>query len=804
MFKNYLKIAFRNLLRYKGYSFINIFGFAIGLACCLMILLYTYDELSYDRYHKKADRIYRVALTAMLNNNAFNGVVTCAPLAQGMMNEIPEVEVATRCRNFGFPVLRYKEKVFSEERFFSADSTFFNVFTIPFLKGDPKTALTKPYTVVITRSMAVKYFGDEDPVGKILNMDNRRDYAVTGVIEDVPRNSHFHYDFLGSLASYEDSRNPNWVSNNYYTYLLLRENASYKDVEDKLAGITRLHAEPQIREALGIGWDELMARGAKYRYIFQPLTDIHLRSHLDFEVEPNGDIAYIYIFSLVALGIFIVACINYVNLATARSMTRAKEISIRKTVGSDRKQLILQFISETMFASLIAIIVALILVAIFQPLFNSLAGKDTKLDILLNPYVIPAVILMLLISSLLAGAYPAIYLSSFQPITILNRALLGTKKNSMLRSILVVFQFSVSIILIIGTAIVFKQMQYIQSKNLGFNKDQIVVIKKTDDIGPQLASFKLELLRNPDILSVTNTARLMGDAFGNSTFRLPGESGEKSQLLWTLTTDYDFASVFGIEMAGGRYFEKDRLADSSCVVLNEAAVKTLGVADPVGKDLSDLGTPPRKHQILGVMKDFHFESLHQEIKPLIIFQFTPRDVGRYMPVKIRTENIQTTLTYMENTWRKFANNQAFEYEFFDDHFANIYLAEQKTGNLFLAFSVIAIIVGSLGLFGLAAFMIEQRTKEIGVRKVLGATVPNLVLLLSKEFTRWVLLANVIAWPIAYYCAEKWLQDFAYKTEIGIWTFVLSGAAALLIALATVSYQAIRSATANPVQSLRYE
>lgn len=803
MFRNYIKVAFRNILRYKGYSFINIVGFAIGLACCLMILIYTMDELSYDRYNRNLDRLYRVRLEAALGGHNTNGPITCAPLAQAMMAEIPEVQAATRFRNFGFPVLRYKNKVFSEERFFAADSNFFDVFTVQFLKGDPASALTKPNTLLLTRSMASKYFGDEDPLGKTLNMDNRTDYVVTGIVEDVPRNTHFHYDFLGSLASWPNSRNPNWVSNNYFTYVLLREGAQATDVEDKLAKITRIHSEPQIRQFLGVSWEQLLASGAKYNYLLQPLKDIHLRSHLEYEIEPNGDIAYIYIFSLIALGIFIVACINYVNLATARSMTRAKEIAIRKTVGSDRRQLIAQFISETLFASIIAMIIALALVAALRPLFNSIAGKEATIGVLANPYLVPTVLAMLLVSSLLAGAYPAFYLASFQPAAVLTRARLGSKKNSLLRTVLVIFQFSVSIILIIGTAVVFRQMQYIQNKNLGFTKEQVLVVKKTDDIGRQIAGFKEELLRNPDIVAAANTTNLMGESFGNSVFSTPSASGERSQLLWNFATDADFARVFGIEMAWGRYFEKDRLADTGCAVLNETAARALDIKDPATTEVAAVGGP-QKFPIIGIVKDFNFESLHQEIKPLALFLFSPQGFGRYMPVKIRTENIARTISSIEATWRKFANNQAFEYEFFDDQFAKVYLAEQRTGNLFLAFAVIAIIVGSLGLFGLAAFMIEQRTKEIGVRKVLGATVPNLVFLLSRQFTKWVLIANVIAWPLAYFLADRWLRDFAYRTDINILIFVLAGAIALAIALGTVSYQAVRSATANPVNSLRYE
>lgn len=805
MFKNYLKIALRNFFKHKGFSFINIFGLAIGVACCLMIVLYVFDEMSYDRYHEKADQIYRVGLDGFVNNMAFHGVITCAPMAQTLVHDFPEVTAATRLRNFGFPVFRYEDKVFSEERVFWVDQSFFDIFTIPFIKGDPKTALVEPNTIVLTRSMALKYFGHEDPLGKSLNADQRRDYLITGVVEDVPYHSHFHYDFLASLSTYDDSRSPIWISNSYYTYLLLRKDASSKAFEAKLADLVKKYVGPQIQVAAGITMEQFYESGGRWGYFIQPLTDIHLHSHLEFEIEPNGDIAYIYIFSVIAIGILLVAGINFVNLATARSVNRAREVAIRKTVGSRRPQLIRQFLAETTLMSFIAVLLALMAVQILLPSFNTITGKDLAVPYMQSVYTIPSLLGVVLFIGILAGIYPAFFLASFDPAIVLKSETVGRTRKSSLRNVLVVFQFTVSIVLIVGTFIVNRQLRYIQNKNLGFNKDQIIVVKKTDDIGNQIQTFRQELVKNAKVIDATNTGRLIGETFGSSAFKLAGATGEETHLLCTYFTDSYFADTYQIEMAAGRYFEEGREADQQAVILNETAIKELGLTDPVGKQIVAL-RPTREQYftIIGVMKDFHFESLHSQIRPLIIGLYQPNNRGRYVSVRVHSDGTRETLAFLENTWRKFAGNQAFEYEFFDDHFAQIYRAEERTGQIFFAFSFLAIIIASLGLLGLAAFIGEQRTKEIGIRKVLGATESKIILLLSKQFTKWVILSNLFAWPIAYYFMHKWLQRFAFQPGLSVWAFLLASFVVFVIALLTVSYQTIKAARSNPVDLLRYE
>jgi putative ABC transport system permease protein len=805
MFKNYLKIAMRNFFKHKGFSFINIFGLAIGIACCLMIVLYVFDEISYDRYHEKSDRIYRVGIDGFVNNMAFNGVVTCSPMAQTLVREFPEVTAATRLRNFGFPVFRYEDKVFSEERVFWVDQSFFDIFTVSFAKGDPKTALAEPNTIVLTRSMALKYFGHEDPLGKSLNADQRRDYLITGVVEDVPPNSHFHYDFLASLSTYEDSRSPIWVSNNYYTYILLRKDASPNALEAKLVELVKQHVGPQIQAAAGISLEQFFESGGKWGYFIQPLTDIHLRSHLEYEIEPNGDIAYVYIFSIIAIGILLVAGINFVNLATARSVNRAREVAIRKTVGSRRPQLIRQFLAETTLMSFIAVLLALIAVQILLPTFNTITGKDLAIPYMKNVYTIPSLLGVVLFIGILAGIYPAFFLASFDPAVVLKSETVGRTRKSNLRNVLVVFQFTVSIVLIVGTLIVERQLRYIQNMNLGFNKDQIIVVKKTDDIGNQIQTFRQELVKNANVINATNTSNLIGNTFGNSAFKLAGATGVETHLLWTYLTDPHFADTYQIEMAAGRYFEEGRQADQQTVILNETAIKKLGLTDPVGKQIVALSsTQSQTLTIIGVMKDFHFESLHSQIRPLIVAPWRPNAGGRYVSVRVHSESIRETLAFLEKTWHRFAGNQAFEYEFFDDHFAQIYQAEERTSQIFFSFSLLAIIIASLGLLGLAAFIAEQRTKEIGIRKVLGATESKIILLLSKQFTKWAILSNLFAWPLAYYFMHKWLQRFAFQSGISAWSFLLASLIVFVIALLTVSYQTIKSARADPVDLLRYE
>ena len=803
MFKSYFKVAIRNLIKFKSFSFINITGLAVGIASCVLILLFVQDELSYDRFNEKADRIYRPYVEGRISNNEFHMAVTCSPMAFTLVEEYPEVEAATRVRNYGFPVYRYGDKAFSEERAYYVDSTFFDVFTVTFLEGEASSALTNPEAIVLTESMRKKYFGNELALGKIINSDRRLDLIVTGVIKDFPENSHFHPDFLQAITRYDDSRSTRWVSNNFYTYIVLKEGASGEELEAKLRTLVEKYVAPQIEQFTGTPFKKLEEQGALYNFKLQPLTSIHLHSNLEHELEANSDISYIYIFSIVALALLLIACINFMNLSTARSANRAKEVGIRKTLGSTKGKLIQQFLTESILLTLIAVIIAIAIIILVLPYFSNLSGKTLEINFLNNFLTLPAIILFALVVGLLAGIYPAFFLTSFQPVKVLKGDTKMKGKGAWMRSGLVIFQFSISIILFIGTFIVYNQLQFIQNKKLGFNKDQLIIIEKTDDLAERVHVFKQKLLDQPDILNVTNHHSIPGKGFGNSVYQIEG--GRVNHLFWLWFADYDLTDTYEIEMAEGRYFSEEFPSDSNGVVINEKAVRAMGIVDPIGKRIIDLGPTPEQTRflpIIGVMKDFHFESLHSEIRPMMIFPI--RFNGRYTAVKVSATNIASTIDFIEWTWKEIAFDQDLEYVFMDEEFARNYEAEQRTAQLFTSFSILAIIIASLGLFGLAAFITEQRTKEIGVRKVMGASIPSILVLLLREFAKWVLIANIVAWPIAYYFMEKWLQDFSYRVGLEIWIFPAAGIAALIIAIATVSYQVIKAARANPVNSLRYE
>jgi putative ABC transport system permease protein len=807
MFTNYLKVAIRNLTKQKGFSFINIFGLTVGITCCLFILLYVQDELSYDRYHENADRIYRVCLKGLIGPNEIMGTATCAPMAKALVDEFPEVEEATRVRTFGYPVIRYKDKTFSEERWFNTDPTFFKVFSVPFIKGDPETALREPNSVVITKKMANKYFGEENPMGKILNADKKRDYKVTAIVDNVPHNSHFHFDFLGSLSTYKSSQDQIWISNSYITYFLLKKGFSAEKFEPKLKELVRKYVGPQIQVAAGVSLEQFFESGGEYGYFIQPLTSIHLHSNLEYELEPNSNIAYVYLFSTIALAILLIACINFMNLSTARSANRAREVGIRKTVGSMRGQLISQFLFESCFLAALSLFMALLLVQLVLPYFNDAIGKQLSINLFNNYYFLPTVIAFLIFIGILAGMYPAFFLSSFKPIWVLKGTFSRSKRQVWLRSALVIFQFTISIVLMIGTMVVYKQLNYIQNKQLGFNKDQLIIIKKTDDLSTQINAFKEELVKNTQVVSLSNTTTLMGETFNSNAHKLGSASGAETHIFWTMYSDHNFVQTMRIKMSQGRFFEKDRKADLTAVVMNESAMKVLGLKAPLGKELIAIGPTPKlskTFRIIGVMEDFHFEALNHRIRPMLIKLLPEKNAGKYLAVRIKPKNIKQTLSFLEKRWLKLSSQQPFEYEFFDDHFAKVFKSEQTTGQLFYAFTILAILVACLGLFGLAAFTTEQRIKEIGIRKTLGATASGIVLLLSKEFSKWVLLANLFAWPIAYLVMNNWLENYYYRTSINLVIFLFSGIIALLIAFLTVSFQSTKAALTNPIDSLKYE
>ena len=792
MIKNYLKIALRNLIKHKAFSLINISGLAIGMACCLLIIIFVQDELRYDRFHDKSDRIYR--MTSEWNQR---GVIANYPLIFSgvppiLQNEFSEVQNFVRFDPRLNVLISSGDKKFYEERLFYTDASVFEVFTFPLLKGDPKTALKEPYSIVLTENMAEKYFSGEDPMGQTLSIDNEHDYRIMGILKEIPRNSHIKFDFLASMATLEaqDSRYGKLWAWNCYTYLLLPEGYSYLDLERKFPDFIRRHRGEKAVEA--------------YTFSLQPLTSIHLHSHLGSEIEPNGDIRYVYIFSAIAFFILLIACINFMNLSTARSANRAKEVGVRKVLGADRIRLTKQFLGESLFLSLMALPVAVALVELFLPAFNALTGKDLRIDYFGNSVVFIGLIGILLIVGILSGSYPAFFLSTFRPAEVLKGKLKAGSGSTLFRKVLVVVQFSISIVLIAGTIIIFNQLDFIRNKKLGFDKEQVVVLPVSrSGIGQNFEAFKTELLQNPSVESVCGSTSLPSLLPTRSVFIPEGvEEGERLTLRNVLV-DYDFIKTFGMEIIEGRDFSRDFATDTKeAFIVNEAAVKEFGWDSALGKRLIDLEGP--RGLVIGMVKDFHFRSKHQKIEPLILSLLPSSRFVYFVSVKIRSSNISETLAFLKRKWNSFSPGWPFEYFFLDDNFNRLYKSEDRLRQVFLTFTFLAIFIACLGLFGLAAFTAEQRTKEIGIRKVLGASVPGVVLLLSKEFIKWVLAANVIAWPVAYFAMGRWLENFAYRISLGWGVFVAAAGLTLGIALFTVGFQAAKAALANPSDALRYE
>lgn len=805
MFKNYVKIALRNLFRNKLYSFLNIAGLAIGIACCVLILLYVQDELSFDRFHEKADRIFRVNSHFFISERTMHFATTAHVQGQMFKDEYPEVENYVRFNQYGLRrVIRYKENTFYEEKFIYADHTLFDVFSFKLIKGNPKDALVKPNSLVVTEEMAEKYFGSDDPIGKDLRVNVDTLFKVTGVMENIPKTSHIRPDFFASFSTLNLEPTGNaaqdMLSNiDYLTYILLREGADYKEFEQKLVGF--------IDKYIGA---VLKGLGGSARLEVQPLTRIYLHSDLDSEMERTGDISYVYLFSGIGLFILLLACLNFMNLATARSANRAKEVGLRKVVGAQRFQLIKQFLGESMILTFIALILALLLASLTMSIFRNISAKDLTIGIFSNPVLMAGLLALFFIVSIIGGSYPAFFLSAFRPVEVLQGKLKRGAKSSILRIVLVSLQFTVSIVLIIGTLIVHKQLNYIRNSKLGYDKDNVVALRiRNPETQKKYEAIKSELLRHPKILNVSASSSLPLGQNDFSAHHAVGKPEDELIMLFGQIVDEDFIDTYKIEMAQGRNFSKEFPTDpEEAIIVNEAAVKKLGWQDnPLNKEIERFTslTTRKKYRIIGVVKDYHFQSLHEEIQPMILFNAVVYG-GNYnrISVRVRPENIRETIGFIESKWAEFDSQYPLEYVFVDDQFDSLYRAEERLGQLFGYFTALAILIGCLGLFGLTSFTAEQRTKEIGIRKVLGASVPSVIMLLVREFTKWVLLAVLIAWPIGYFVMKTWLQNFHYRISLGFDTFLLAALLALIISIITVSYQSIRAALANPADSLKYE
>ncbi len=809
MLTNYLKIAWRNLLRNKAFSAINIVGLAIGLATCLLISLFVLNELSYDRFNEKADRIVRVIFRGTMNGGQIAEATIMAPTAQTLKANYPEIQAVTRLRRGGSALFSYKDKTFKEDAVAFVDSTFFDVFTLPFRAGNPRTALTRPNTVVITQPIAQKYFGTDDPIGKVLRIKGEpTTYTVTGLIDAMPSNAHFHIDFLLSMANSPEATSTSWMASNFYTYLVLPEGYDYKRLEAKLPQLVSTYMGPQLQQAFGMSMAQFRQKGNSVGLFLQPLTDIHLHSSLTSEIEPAGNIQYVYIFGATALFMLLIACINFMNLSTAGATKRAREVGIRKVMGSLKQALVSQFLIESILLTTIAMVLALGLIWTVLPAFNELAGKALTLRYEQLPGMVTGLLLFGLLIGVLAGSYPAFFLSSFKPITVLkggNVSKTVGRSGVGLRSGLVVFQFFMSSLLIIGTTVVYQQLSYIQHKNLGYDREQVLILPQAWQLGPQQAVLRDQLLRDSRVVNASLSSYLPAGPSESNNFIVYADNND-AQLTKTLcyTVDYRYLATMGMQLVAGRAFSPQYGTDSSAIVLNETAAKALGWGDKaIGHTIThpDNDGTAKTYTVIGIVRDFHFRSLHEAISPLLM---TLGQGGGNLIVKTKPGDITGLLANLKQQWATLLPDEPFVYSFLDERFNKTYLAEQKTGQILGLFAGLTIFVACLGLFGLATFTAQQRTKEIGVRKVLGASVTSIVALLSRDFLKLVLIAIVLASPIAYYAMQQWLQDFAYKITIEWWVFALAGLLAIGIALLTVSFQSVRAALVNPVKSLKTE
>jgi putative ABC transport system permease protein len=799
MFQNYFKVALRNILKHKFFSAINIFGMTMGITACLLIILYITDELSYDKFHVHADRIYQVGLHGKIAGQDIMTATTCPPLAEAMTNEIPEVEAATRITPFyGNPAIKYADKAFTEQKVFFADSNFFEFFTYQLLEGDVKTALQEPNCMVVTESIAKKYFGSESPIGKIVIVGNDKvSYKITGLTPDAPTNSHFTYNILLSSASSENLNGNVWLNNFMYNYLRLKQNTSIESANTKFAAIVEKYVGPEIEKFMGMSIKQMQSQGGEYGYYTQKLTDLHLHAVSQDNLEAGGNMMYIYFFAGIGFFIIVIACINFMNLSTARSAGRAKEVGLRKTLGSLRGQMIGQFLAESMMYSLVAVMIAFAAVYLLLPSFNLLAGKQLTLQVLTSPQFIFAIAAVVIFVGFVAGSYPAFYLTSFNAVEVLKGKVRAGMKSKGVRSFLVVFQFALSIFLIIFTLVVYQQIQYMQEKNLGLDKNNILVLQNTGRLASNKDAFRNSLENQTGVVSLSYTNNTFPGVNNTTVFRAAGS--EQDHIMGLYYADYLHMDVMKMELKEGRYFSKDFPSDSTAIVLNEAAVKEFGYTNPLGEEIFYSPTQETL-KVIGVVKNFNFESYKTQVRPLSI-----RLTNNSNNLLVRYEgSAQAMITSVEKLWKQNAGNEPFEYTFLDQEFDQLFRAEQRMGTVFSIFSGLAIFIASLGLFALAAFTAEQRTKEIGIRKAMGATMLSLTVLLSKEFTKLVIIAFIPAAIFGWWVSNQWLDSFAYRIDVSLWVIIASGFGAILIAWITVSYQSVKAASTNPVHSLRYE
>lgn len=803
MILNYLKVAIRYIIKQKGYSIINLLGLAIGLACSMLIILYIQYELSFDTYHSKSEQIYRVAVKGHIADDFLNVAVSNSAFLPAAIRDFPSVETGVRFNPSNELFLSYNDNSkYYEQDLCYADSMLFDVFDFDILLGNPKTALTEPFSMVLTKSLSDKYFGSENPIGKVLRVNGDNNYKITAVIADIPHNTHFNFTgFISFNTLYKfipkEYLDDNWGSLSYYTYILVNKNSNVDELNESFPEYSYL----KMKEYMGEIVDSADFEFTPY---LQALEDIHLHSNLMSEISDNSSILYIYIFGAIAVFILLIACINFMNLSTARAQRRAKEVGVRKVSGALRKHLILQYIGESLIISFFSLIIGLVIVELSLPIFNNFLDTHLSLNIITDYQILLCFIGMAAITGLISGSYPAFYLSAFQPAIVLKGAINKKKGNFTIRNFLVVFQFAVSIFLIISTIIVYKQLSFIQNKDMGFDKDNVIAITlKGEKMQGKWEYYKNELLQMQNVLSVGATSSNLGQDLNGQGFLPEGFDDNKLWLIYTFNVDYDYISSMGFEIVNGRNFSKEYGTDSLGILVNETLVKKLGWKDPIGKKIrSSIDSSEVSYSIIGVVRDFHFKSLESVIEPMLI-RLDTKDL-RYLNVKINDGNVAENIAALEKEWNAFETEFPFDFFFLDQRLQSMYSSEKKLGGIFIYFTILAIFIACLGLFGLASYISELRTKEIGIRKTLGASVYQLTFLLAKEFTKWVIVANIIAWPIAYFLMKDWLENFAYATNIPLWVFIVAAVISFLIAFLTVIYQALKASLRNPAISLKYE
>lgn len=804
MIRHYIKFSLRALKRQGGYVAINVFGLAVGIACALFISLFIIYELSFDQYNINKDQIHRVGIQGRISGQEMKMAYTASPVGPTMADEFPEVESFLRMHIWDETIVQVEDRFFSEPHFALVDSSFFEFFPIKLLKGNSKTALIEPFTVVLSQTSAERLFGDDDPMNQMIRaggMPNK--FRVTGVMEDVPENTHFDAGMIGSFSSSHRANDNNWLGNTFFTYVKLYPEADPEMAANRFEDMIVKYIGPQVQQILGVNMEEFIAGGNSYNFFMQPLTGIRLDPTVEYDHKPPKDPRYLWIFGAIGVLIIVIASINFMNLSTAQAGKRAKEVGMKKVLGSSRRMLITQFLSETILLAFLALFVALIITEIGLPFFNTILSLQLSLSYLNTWYVIPGIILLTLTVGAFAGSYPAFYLSSFNPGTVLKGKTGNGKQKNKFRHALTVLQFVISIMLITGSVVMHRQLNYMMDKDLGFNKENILVVRRAYVLNDQVGSFKNELEGLPGVISVSASTSVPGRANNFSAFSIRGRSDE-SFIMQTNWVDYDYLETFGIKMSDGRFFDPEMVSDRQAAIVNERAIRNYNLEDPYAVRIVAPGEEYEVMPVIGVVSDFHFESLHHDISPAMLL-FKHEDIHwGYVSLRYEEGQVKRILDQTEEIWASFTANEPMLYFFLDEDFNRLYKEEKQNAYLSVIFTLLAILIASLGLYGVTAFSLQQRIKEISIRKTFGASIANIWFMICKNILALVGIATAIAWPLIYWVAGSWLQNYQYRISLQLSDFLIGFALALIIALSTISYRVLRTASINPAVSMRYE